>query len=163
MLMRPSCGAATSVAARGRTSTVTLDLTATSLAIKVKTCRPAGSETWGEAWPRASSLPRQSTSTGYAETTLTLPSGRAGAGATASAPGDAAGPAVVVLRPAAPGVAATRGGGGRGRARRRRRRGTPAQERQGRYRDDQPRGGDRDRRERPPGVRIRPQYRRLHH
>src|SRR5436309_3116967 len=59
MLMRPSGGAATSVAARGRTSTVTLDLTAKSLATSVSTCRPMGSEIWGEAWPWASSRPRR--------------------------------------------------------------------------------------------------------
>src|SRR5437762_13375599 len=98
MLMRPSCGAATSVAARGRTSTVTLDLTAYSPAINVRTCRPAGSETCGEDWRRASSLPRQSTSRGYAERTLTVPSGTAGVGA---ASGEAAGPAARVVPPAA--------------------------------------------------------------
>src|SRR5207247_7551639 len=101
MLMRPSCGAATSVAARGRTSTVTLDLTAYSPAINVRTCRPAGSETCGEDWPRASSLPRQSTSRGNAERTLTVPSGTAGVGAAVAASGEAAGPAARVVPPAA--------------------------------------------------------------
>src|SRR5436190_2532168 len=101
MLMRPRCGGATSVGARGRTSTVTLDLTAYSPAINVRTCRPAGSETCGEDWPRASSLPRQSTSRGYAERTLTVPSGTAGVGATVAASGEGAGPAARVVPPAA--------------------------------------------------------------